>query len=331
MAISNAILENALRSDPRAKKQSFYNRMRTIKEGEVFIEKRADQEAATKRQKSDNTLLISTSDNTFEKIDNKPITKCEQTNSQLVTNWKQIDNKPTTAASDNIFEKTDNKPITKREQANNKLVTNRQQSDNNLVIATSDNIFEKTDNKPITKREQANNKLVTNRQQSDNNSVIATSDKILEKNDNKPITNWQQTDNKKEITNQQENSYKSNLKNQFNNYASLVGLQRLILLTIYQNCKNSPTHNTESLTLEFIAKSIYENEEILKKTLKKTTNIIKTNLQRLEKKNCLIRVEYKNGRGGWSKYQLPMNVYNEIGNLEIHLNCKQSDNKLATK
>jgi hypothetical protein len=162
---------------------------------------------------------------------------------------------------------------------------------------------------------ETENKLPTNRQQSDN---------INQSN----LANWKQTgnttDNKSEnklITNRQQTENESVVKTSF---FSLVGLQRAIVLVIYQTCKISRSHTTDPLTLEFIASQV--------KTDAKST---KTTLQRLEKKGCIIRAGFKNGRGGWTKYKIPDFLYNEMLNLEtinkLTTKWQHSENKVVTQ
>ena len=107
-------------------------------------------------------------------------------------------------------------------------------------------------------------------------------------------------------------------------FSELVGLQRNIIIFICHECKNSRSRTTESLTLEHLSIA-----------LKCSTGVVKTTIQRLEKKGCLLRIGFKNGRGGWSKYELPDSVYHEVlrsetGNKPI-TNWQQTDNKLVTK
>ena len=184
-----------------------------------------------------------------------------------------------------------------------KPTTNRQQTDDKPATELITN-RQQTDNKPTTNwqhKKQDLIKSITNRQQTDNETDNRT--------DNKPITNWQQTDNKL-ATN--------------NGFYSLTGLQRESIILIYQECKKSLSKTTDPLTLEYLSS-----------VLRCTSGVVKVTLQRLEKKGCLIRKEFKNGRGGWSKYELPKDIYNEIilkeTDNKLITNRQQTDNKLATK
>ena len=160
-----------------------------------------------------------------------------------------------------------------------------------------------TGNKQVTNSKQTENKpitiLATNRQQTDskNNALKETGNKQITKPATDSITKRQQTNNKL-ITK--------------TSFSMLVGLQRACLLFVYQSCKANRSKVTEPLSLEHIAQH-----------LKTTSGAVKTTLQRLEEKRCLIRVSFKNGRGGWSIYELPEDIHTEMLRQE-------TDNKLTT-
>ena len=158
---------------------------------------------------------------------------------------------------------------------------------------------EKAPKSPTKSWQQTDNKPTTNRQQIGNRG-------------NKPTTNWQQTGNKLAIeatTNRQQTDNKPTTETTF---YSLVGLQRSLVFLIYNQCKITRSKTTEKLTLEHISKIVNT-----------TTGSVKTTLQRLEAKNLIERITYKNGRGGWSQYSIPNQYFQEILQYEIN-------NKLAT-
>jgi len=173
----------------------------------------------------------------------------------------------------------------------------------------------KTDNKPITKWQQTDNKLITNWQQTDNKNNNKnenwqqTGNTTDNKSGNKLITNWQQTDNKL-ITK--------------NTFSSLVGLQREIVIFIYKECKAARSEITNPLTLEHISKS-----------LSNKAGSIKVTIFRLEQKGFINRVEFKNGRGGWSRYSIQNLLFQQLLQLEtdnkLITNWQQTDNKLDTQ
>jgi hypothetical protein len=168
-----------------------------------------------------------------------------------------------------------------------------------------------TDNKPTTNRQQTDNKLLTepatNRQQTGNknNAVKETGNKPT----TEPTTNWQQTDSKVATK---------------TSFSMLVGLQRSCLLFVYHSCKANRSKVTEPLSLEHVAQH-----------LKTSSGAVKTTFQRLEEKRCLIRVSFKNGRGGWSIYELPESIFTEMLRQEtdnkLATNWQQIDNKVASE
>jgi len=105
-------------------------------------------------------------------------------------------------------------------------------------------------------------------------------------------------------------------------FSSLVGLQRAIIIFIYNECKIARSKTTESLTLEHLSMA-----------LKASCGCIKTTIQRLEAKGVVGRVEFKNGRGGWSKYTIPDLLFQELlqyeSNNKLVTNWKQTDNSLV--
>ena len=88
-------------------------------------------------------------------------------------------------------------------------------------------------------------------------------------------------------------------------YTSLVGLQKELILLIYNECNKSRSKVTNPLTIEFIFSLI---------RYKKSS--VKAAIRRLEKKGYIKRYSFKNGRGGWSQYTIPDHLFHEILNLE---------------
>lgn len=182
-------------------------------------------------------------------------------------------------------------------------------------IANSEKDITHFNQKPATNRQQKDNKVATNQQQSDNiisidkNEKNKTGNKVATKPTTEVTTNWQQTDNKP-TTN--------------TSFSSLIGLQRSIVIFIYQVCKTTRSKISDPITLEHLSEH-----------LKCSAGTAKTTLQRLEAKGYIIRKEFKNGRGGWSRYELPEKLFhellqNETGN-KLATNRQQTDNKVATK
>jgi predicted transcriptional regulator len=107
-------------------------------------------------------------------------------------------------------------------------------------------------------------------------------------------------------------------------FSSLVGLQRNITILVYENCKASRDKTTSSLSIEHIALSCKTTKASAQKTI-----------QRLEKKFILKRKEFKNGRSGWTKYELPEYIYQELlfneTQNKLKANLGQSWDKVETE
>lgn len=155
---------------------------------------------------------------------------------------------------------------------------------------------EQTDNKQVTNKEQTKNKQTTNQEQLINNP--------FSKNEN-----WKQNGNtsvNKLKTNreQTESKIETNLPI-FTPLTEIVGLQRSVLVLIYQECKKARSRITPPITLDHIAHQ-----------LQTSTGSIKMTLRRLVTKGCIIRGEFKNGRAGWTKYELLDTYYQDLLHLE---------------
>jgi hypothetical protein len=166
-----------------------------------------------------------------------------------------------------------------------------------------------------TKWQQTDNKVATNRQQSGNkpttlkSPISETGNKVATEPATQVTTKWQQTDNKVATK---------------ASFSSLVGLQRALTIFLYECCKASGSRVTNSLTLEHISTC-----------LKTSSGSVKTTLQRLEGKGLISRVAFKNGRAGWSKYELPETHYRELLQTEsgnkLTTKWQQTDNKVGTE
>ncbi|MGK5084866.1 hypothetical protein WDW37_16380, partial [Bdellovibrionota bacterium FG-1] len=178
---------------------------------------------------------------------------------------------------------------------------------------------QKTGNKAATNREQTgnktDNKLATNREQTGDAAYARdltkaeTGNKVGTQPATHSATKWQQSENKPATTAA---------------FSGLVGLQRAVLIVVYDACKAARGRVSEPLTLEHLANC-----------LKTSTGSVKTTLQRLESKSCILRVTFKNGRGGWSRYELPEAIFRELLQLEtenkLATNWQQTENKVGTQ
>jgi len=106
--------------------------------------------------------------------------------------------------------------------------------------------------------------------------------------------------------------------------STLVGLQRRILVCFYESCLRARAHHTERLPIEKIAQTSGTSVQSAKVTIR-----------RLEKATLVKRLEYKDGRGGWTIYELPNHVHSylrldETGN-KVGTNWEQSRSKVGAQ
>ncbi|MCZ2142011.1 MAG: hypothetical protein LC102_01110 [Ignavibacteriales bacterium] len=198
-------------------------------------------------------------------------------------------------------------PRSNKESQKQEPTINREQTVSNTTAEPLEN-WQQTGNKvgtqPTTNREQTGN-----REDQKKAPLTETGNKVGTQPTTLSATKRQQTDNKVATKVP---------------FSSLVGLQRNVVLFIYNACKNARGRSTEALTLEHMG--LY---------LKTSSGSVKTTIQRLEGKGCLARIEFKNGRGGWSKYELHETVFRELLQLEtenkLATNWQQTDNKVGTQ
>jgi len=107
-------------------------------------------------------------------------------------------------------------------------------------------------------------------------------------------------------------------------FSACVGVQRRLLLFLFEACQSASGRQTDKISLECLCEAC----KITPHTARKST-------QRLEMKNLLRRIEFKNGRSGWTRYELPDEVFQDILReaVEDKLRTKlgQTEDKLETK
>ena len=105
---------------------------------------------------------------------------------------------------------------------------------------------------------------------------------------------------------------------------SLDGLQREILLLIFNHCKRARAKQSPPIAVEHISKSC-----------KTTYHAARKAIQRLEQKEFLKRTEFKVGRSGWTKYEIPDAAYQELLQNETEANSRpirgQTEDKPGTE
>ena len=107
-------------------------------------------------------------------------------------------------------------------------------------------------------------------------------------------------------------------------FFSLSLLQKNVTNFIYNLCEVSRNKKTDPISINQI--STY---------CQTTDNSAKKAIQRLQKKNIIIRNSFKNGRGGWTIYELSNSIFQEILYLrtraKLEPNQSQSRSKLGTQ
>lgn len=198
--------------------------------------------------------------------------------------------------------------LKRTKQKSDKLNISRQPP----IIAEEDRPYlDKAKEKVATKWRQSSDKVETNRGQTGDIPAVTSVIKRQseDKVETKLETNYRQSSDKVE----------TNL-----NFFSLVGNERKIIFYIYNCCKITLDKVTMPLSIENIAHAC----EINKKSIKKT-------MQRLTSKGIVIRNKYKNGRAGWTQYELHKTIYSEIlqheSNLKLETNWRQSGGKVESK
>jgi hypothetical protein len=81
----------------------------------------------------------------------------------------------------------------------------------------------------------------------------------------------------------------------------LIGLQRNVLLYVYESCRAEGAKVSAPIGIENLSRG-----------LETTVSAARKATQRIEQKGYLSRVQYKDGRGGWTRYAIPDVVYNAL-------------------
>ena len=92
-------------------------------------------------------------------------------------------------------------------------------------------------------------------------------------------------------------------------FCMLVGVQKKIMETIFLEAFKAGQRFSPQLSLDFISSYSKTSKSSLKKAIK-----------RLIEKKLLIRGNYKNGRGGWTEYEIPNDVFTEMLQIESGAN-----------
>ena len=121
------------------------------------------------------------------------------------------------------------------------------------------------------------------------NKHIKKNKKININNNQKLVSKWYQS------------SIKVVSKRNQNYHFYLTGLQRKITDIIYNICELSCSNKTYPISILQLSNQCNHN-----------VNTVKIAIHRLIKKGILIRENFKNGRGGWTMYSIPDNIYKDF-------------------
>ncbi len=148
---------------------------------------------------------------------------------------------------------------------------------------------------------ETSNKLATNH--------VETSNRTGNKTSNKLATKHGETSNKTK-------------------FQDLAPKEGLFVEVIFDHCTALGTKETDRLRLDFIARQMGANDA-------KSSNVVRVTIQRVLKTRLVLKTESKEGRGGWSKYQISDDCYNDLFLLKnvknSAANWQQTSNKLATE
>jgi len=106
--------------------------------------------------------------------------------------------------------------------------------------------------------------------------------------------------------------------------SSLVGLQKNVLNYIFESCLSAGNKISSAVAVSNISIS-----------MESTVAAVRKAIQRLEQKGFIVRNQFKDGRGGWTKYELPQAVYSEMlsnrSRAKVEPIMSQSGVKVRTK
>jgi hypothetical protein len=188
-------------------------------------------------------------------------------------------------------EQSNSKVGAKYEQTTSKVVASHERSSSNEL---GKRYGEQTSSKLVAKYEQSDSEVTPNHQQSSSSAsreVKQTASKVVAKPIAEVVANQEQTSSKL-VAN--------------TSFAKLGGIQRNITVFMYQECKRLLSKVTSEI-------SAADLSEIAKSDIGTAKN---ATIRLIEK--CVIRrFEYKDGRSGWTRYELADNIYQEIREREL--------------
>lgn len=185
-------------------------------------------------------------------------------------------------------------------------------------------IVSSEDSKKVnTNQTQTKHKLDTNLTQEPDTNSTQTEHNVIA-----ALPNLTQTTHKLNTqpnTTKTQTTHKPNTNlTQTANITALVGLQKRLLIFMFNECKKVCSRHTPPLTISYMGEH-----------LNIAVGSIKTSVARLCDKAFITIESYKNGRGGWSVYEIPDDIYKELLHMEtqhkLDTNLTQTTYKLDTQ
>ena len=182
-----------------------------------------------------------------------------------------------------------------------------EQNKNTLLDINDTQTAHNTQKKQTTNKTQTNHNLTTNYTQ---NSVVPQNiespiNKLNTKQNTDHHTNYTQTTHK-------QNGFQNKNKSPIN---TLVGVQKKLLLLIFQSSLKVNSTISEELTIETIVESL---------DIKKGS--VRTSIARLLSKNFITLYDSKEGRGGWQQFEIPHEIYGELIRKEFKSTTQTTHN-----
>jgi hypothetical protein len=200
--------------------------------------------------------------------------------------------------------KAENSKIRKRRVKLSELSSNYAAKSGSKVVAKP----QESGSKVVAQPQESGSKVVAQPQESSSKVVAKSGSKKQQNNESgskvvaQPVA--------KVVAKPQESSSKVVAKSVF---LELSGLQRKLLTILYFSCRKNGEKVTSPFSIQHLAES-----------LKTTIGTTKNTIHRLVSKGLIEKYEFKNGRGGWTKYKLRNKTYNDMLQNE-------SDSKLVAQ
>ena len=210
-----------------------------------------------------------------------------------------------------IEKKTNNKLETNRRQSAGETVTQSLISRDSTVkepVANYEQSGSKVVAKPVANYEQSGSKVVA-KPKSDISKKQETSSKVVAEPVAQLVANYEQSSSK----------VVANCS-----FQELTGLQRKLTEIVYQSCRRRGEKISSPITIGYFSR-----------ILETSSGTVKNAILRLQKKHILSKHNHKNGRGGWTQYQINDATYQDLlqheSDSKVVANYEQSGSKVVAE